>query len=190
MLSRISTTSFSFVLRSAPCQRSTLVAAAAPCLLLSCAFALPLGPYQSLGPPASRPWPQSCASPWRGCAQRAAAGSVLQSTPTPARFFRLCSSSCVVTGISLQTMHWSRGFVRYAPGWLHLTAGKCRCLFRSVSNYKSWVAIGSLCSWKGKERRGRGGVVDASRVRVWCESRTQNWNWSSNTETLSLRESL
>jgi hypothetical protein len=34
------------------------------------------------------------------------------------------------------------------------------------------------------------GVVDASRVKVSCESRTQNWNWSSNTETLSLRESL
>ena len=35
-----------------------------------------------------------------------------------------------------------------------------------------------------------GGVVDASRVRVWCESRTQNWNWSSNTATPSQRESL
>lgn len=154
MLSRISTTSFSFVLRSAPCQRSTLVAAAAPCVLLSCAFALPLGPYQSLGPPASRPWPRSFASPWRRCAQRAAAASALQSTPTPTRFFRLCSSSCVVTGESLQTMHWSRGSVRYAPGWLHLTAGKCRCIFMLVSNYKS---LGSyrviiFVEGKGEER--------------------------------------
>ena len=129
------------------------IAAAAPCLLFSCA--LPLGPYQNLGPPAWRPWPQSCASPWRRCAQRAAAGSALQSTPT--RFVRLCSSSCVVTGDSLQTMHWSRSFGRYAtqcnaPGWLHLTAGKCRCIFMLVSNYKCLVAIGSLCSWKGKER--------------------------------------
>lgn len=51
-------------------------------------------------------------------------------------------------------MHWLRGSVRYAPGWLHLTVGKCRCIFMLVSNYKS---LGSyrviiFVEGKGEER--------------------------------------
>jgi hypothetical protein len=47
-------------------------------------------------------------------------------------------------------MHWSRGFVRYAPGWLHLTAGKCRCLFGLVSNYKSLGSYRVIIFVEGK----------------------------------------
>lgn len=52
----------------------------------------------------------------------------------PTRSIRLLLSSCVFTGDVLQALHWLRGFVRNAPGYLHLTAGKCRNLFMLRSN--------------------------------------------------------